>query len=115
MKAQEYYVCSRGDEHKGWMDGCIVWWRAEGRGYTYDLNFAGIFTEDDKAKHYPDPKTSHFIPREAVDANTYAPRLAWWSAIKRHDARPLCEVIAELTGTDNSDSPDSEKVGKDQN
>jgi hypothetical protein len=83
----EFYVCNKNDgEHGGWMDGCMVWWRAEGKGYTYDLNLAGIFTEEDQAKHYPDPKTCRYIPREVVDANTYSPRLAFWS-------RALCGPV----------------------
>jgi hypothetical protein len=50
----EFYVCNKDeDEHGGWMDGCMVWWRPEGHGYTYDLNFAGIFTEADQTKLSP--------------------------------------------------------------
>jgi hypothetical protein len=90
--AEEYYVCSMGDEHKGWMDGCMVWWCAEGHGYTYDLRLAGIFTDADKAKRYPDPAQSHYIPREMAEANAYSPLLAWWSA-PRNEARPICELI----------------------
>ncbi len=88
---QLYYVCSDGDEHKGWMDGCMVWWRAEGHGYTYDLNFAGLFTEADRESDYP-PRTAHYVPRELVDANSYSPRLAYWSR-PRDTSRAICEVL----------------------
>jgi hypothetical protein len=74
-----YYVMSLGDEHKGYMDGCIVWWRPEGRGYTYDLNRAGVFTDEDKAKGYPSLSHCVYIPKEVVDAHCSSPRLAWWS------------------------------------
>jgi hypothetical protein len=77
---QEFYVITRDrDEHGGHMDGCIVWWRPEGKGYTYDLNQAGIFTAADMAKNYPSLDNCLYIPREVVDANPYSPRLAWWS------------------------------------
>ena len=89
----EYYVCNHGNEHDGWMDGCMVWWRPDGHGYTYDLDQAGIYTDADKEKRYPDPRTRHYIPKELVDANTYSPRLAWWSR-GRMDAKALCEVLA---------------------
>lgn len=92
---QQYYVCSQGDEHKGWMDGCMVWWRPEGKGYTYDLNFAGLFTDEDRAKNYPPRDACRYIPREIVDANSYAPRLAFWSRSRIHDAGPICEALAE--------------------
>ena len=75
----EYYVMSKGDEHKGWMDGCIVWWRPDGHGYTYDLNHAGIYTDADIKKGYPCPKHCVYIPKEIVDAHCRSPRLAWWS------------------------------------
>ena len=78
---QEYYVFARNrDEHGGFMDGCMVWWRPDGHGYTYDLNFAGIFTDEDRAKRYPPDDTCVYVPREIVDEQcSYSPRLAWWS------------------------------------
>ena len=91
----EYYVCSKGDEYIGWMDACMVWWRAEGKGYTYDLNAAGIFTDENKERNYPDGRTSHYIPRDLVDANSYSPRLAWWSATRTDTTLPIREAIAQ--------------------
>ena len=91
MSAQ-YYVCNKGDEHRGWMDGCMVWCRPEGHGYTYDLNFAGVFTDEDRAKSYPPPDTCHYIPKELVDSNSYSPRLAFWSR-SRSDAAAIADVI----------------------
>lgn len=76
----EYYVMSKGDEHKGWMDGCIVWWRANGRGYTTDLNDAGVYTDADMEINYPPQRTCVYIPKALVDAHCFSPRLAWWSA-----------------------------------
>lgn len=59
----EYYVLNTNrDEHGGHMDGCIVWWRAGGHGYTYDLNDAGIFTEADMEKDYPSPSGCTYVP-----------------------------------------------------
>jgi hypothetical protein len=75
----KYYVVSIGDEHKGWMDNCIVWWRANGEGYTYDLNDAGVYTDEDRARGYPSEKSCRYIPKEIVDAHCRSPRLAWWS------------------------------------
>jgi hypothetical protein len=91
---REYYVCNKGDEHRGWMDGCMVWWRAEGRGYTYDLNFAGVFTDVDRAKSYPPDTTCHYIPKELVDAYSYSPRLAFWSRARLQGGLPICEALA---------------------
>ena len=76
----EYYVVKKGDEHKGWMDGCIIWWRESGHGYTYDLNDAGVFTDEDKAANYPPTDGCQYIPKEIVDAHCKSFRLAWWSA-----------------------------------
>lgn len=84
--SQEYYVFTKKrDETNGWMDGCIVWWRPGGRGYTYDLNYAGLFTDEDKAKRYPPPDTCQYVPRELVDANSYSPRLAFWDRARHHE------------------------------
>lgn len=81
MDGNQYYVCNKRDIRAGWMDGCIVWWKAEGNGYTYDLNHAGIFTDEDRAKGYPSEKNGClYIPKELVDAHTQSPRLAWWDA-----------------------------------
>ena len=44
-------------------DGLVVWWRADAKGYTNDLNQAGLYTERQAAKH--------------VDAETVAVPLAW--------------------------------------
>jgi hypothetical protein len=90
MSEQQYYVMSHGDEHTGYMDGCIVWWKPQGKGYTYDLNAAGLFTEANKASGYPSPSHCVYIPKEIVDAHCYSPRLAWWSA---KDA--LCKALRE--------------------
>ncbi len=75
----EYYVFNTKDVKKGWMDGCMVWWRPKGNGYTYDLNHAGIYTDEDRAKGYP-PENEEcvWVPKELVDENTYSPKLAWW-------------------------------------
>lgn len=76
----EYYVFTKKrDETKGWMDNCIVWWRPEGKGYTYDLNYAGVFTEEHIAKRYPPPDICQYVPKDLVDGQTYSPRLAFWS------------------------------------
>ena len=90
----EYYVCNKRDVHNGWMDGCIVWWRAGGHGYTYDLNQAGVFTDADRANHYP-PENSGciYVPKEIVDANSYSPRLAYWSRARTADTKALCELV----------------------
>lgn len=74
----EYYVFNTKDVKKGWMDGCMVWWRPKGNGYTYDLNHAGIYTDEDRAKGYP-PENEEcvWVPKELVDENTYSPKLAW--------------------------------------
>jgi hypothetical protein len=87
---QQYYVMNHSDAHRGWMDGCIVWWRAGGHGYTYDLNDAGLFTDADKEKRYPDPELCLYVPKEIVDERSYSPRLAWWSADGR---KPLCQAL----------------------
>lgn len=93
---REFYVCCKNrDEHGGWMDGCIVWWKANGHGYTYDLNLAGIFTEADQAKNYPDPIGCRYIPRELVDANSYSPRLAFWSRSRIEGAECLFDVLTK--------------------
>jgi hypothetical protein len=91
--SQQYYVCSKDDVHRGWMDGCIVWWRAQGHGYTYDLNHAGLFTDEDKANRYPSPVDCLYIPRELVDANSYSPRLAWWSARRTDNALAIFDAL----------------------
>jgi hypothetical protein len=75
--SNQYYVFNPRDATIGWMDGCIVWWREGGHGYTYDLNDAGIFTEQDREKDYP-PAHFAYVAKEIVDAHTSAPRLAWW-------------------------------------
>ena len=90
-----YYVCNSDDLHRGWMDGSIVWWRPEGHGYTYDLNFAGVFTDEHKAKGYP-PKSCLYIPKQIVDANSYTPRLAFWSRSRIGNASPLFEIVGGL-------------------
>jgi hypothetical protein len=90
VSQQQYYVMSKGDEHKGWMDNCIIWWAPKGHGYTCDLNLAGLFTEADKAAGYPSPTDCVYIPKEIADAHCYSPRLAWWSA---KDA--LCKALRE--------------------
>lgn len=88
----EYYVCTKNrDEHGGHMNGCMVWWRPGGHGYTYDLNEAGIFTDENLRRNYPPAKGCHYIPKELVDRNTYSPRLAWWSSSERSPA--LCNLL----------------------
>jgi hypothetical protein len=77
----EYYVCNKGDEHSGWMDGCILWWCPQGHGYTYDLNSAGVFTDANKAKDYPPQDYCTYVPKAVVDAASRSPRLAWWNEI----------------------------------
>jgi hypothetical protein len=90
----EYYVFTKNrDETQGWMDGCIVWWRPEGNGYTYDLNLAGIFTDEHKEKGYPSPDTCQYVPRELVEANSYSPRLAFWGRARTDDALPLFKLL----------------------
>lgn len=75
----EYYVFTRKwDEDSGWMNGCIVWWRPEGKGCTYDLDHAGIFTEKDMERRYPDPVRCCYVPKEIVDSQCQTFRLAWW-------------------------------------
>ncbi len=77
----EYYVFTRGrDENSGYMDGCILWWREAGKGYTCDLNDAGVFTDDDRARGYPSPRSCAYVPKEIVDARARSPRLAWWTS-----------------------------------
>jgi len=86
----EYYCCTANrDEHVGHMDGCMLWWKAEGRGYTTNLDEAGIFTETDREKKYPHPERCHYVPREIVDARSKVIRLAWWSC---GDRSPICQA-----------------------
>lgn len=91
----KFYVVSKGDEHKGYMDGCVLWWRAGGHGYTNDLNCAGIFTEEDMEAGYPPPQTCHYIRCETVESHTYSPRLAYWSRGKN----ALCNFLEPAAGT----------------
>ena len=95
----EYYVFTKNrDETTGWMDGCIVWWRPDGHGYTYDLNRAGIFTDEHKAKRYPDPTNCAYVPRELVDGNCYSPRLAFWGRSRDGIALPIFNLQPEAQG-----------------
>ncbi len=90
----EYYVCTiNRDETAGWMDGCIVWWKPEGKGYTYDLNYAGVFTDEDRAKGYPSNSNCRYIPREIVDAHCRSPRLAWWDKAWMDPIQPILEQL----------------------
>lgn len=75
----EYYCCTANrDETVGHMDACVLWWKAEGRGYTTNLNEAGVFTDADIEKKYPHPSRCHYVPKEIVDARATVVRLAWW-------------------------------------
>ncbi len=90
---RDYYIfATNRDEHNGWMDGCIVWWRAGGKGYSYDLNDAGLFSEEQRLAGYAEGCT--WVPREIVDANSYSPRLAFWSR-GRGGGRAICEMLKE--------------------
>lgn len=88
---QQYYVCSQDDVHKGLMDGCILWWRAEGHGYTYDLNHAGMFTKADMDRKYPDPERSIYVPKELAEQCSFSPKLAWWSDAYKN---PICKHLS---------------------
>lgn len=75
----EYYVFTKKrDEANGWMNGCIVWWCPGGKGYTYDMNRAGVFTDEDRAKGYPSERNCTYVPKELADQLAYSPRLLWW-------------------------------------
>lgn len=86
----EYYVMTKGDEHSGFMDGCIVWWGPSGRGYTTNLDKAGVYTDEDRASGYPSPETCIYVPKKIVDDNSSTPRLAWWSDMSK---RAICEAL----------------------
>jgi len=76
MSSEGYYVYKNRDAKTGWNDGCIVFWRAGGSGYSNYLEDAGIFTNEDKAKGYP-PSTDEFVwvpvsvAREAMKTRSY--------------------------------------------
>jgi hypothetical protein len=59
----EYYVYNPSDAVKGWNDGCIVWWREGGHGYSNYMEDAGVFTEADYGSNYP-PRDHVWVPAE---------------------------------------------------
>jgi hypothetical protein len=71
MKAKQspggplYYIFNMRDITKGWNDGCIVWWKANGNGYTNYIEDAGIFEEWVKEKYKGSPELM-FVPVEVV-------------------------------------------------
>jgi hypothetical protein len=74
----EYYVLNRDDKQRSWMNGAILWWCANGNGYTSDLDLAGIFTDADKERGYPCPKNCVYVPVEAAREQGKTVRLVWW-------------------------------------
>ena len=79
---------------------CIVWWKAEGHGYTYDLKRAGIFTDEDKAKNYPSVDNCIYVPKEVAEAAAYRPMLLWWDGSdypRLHERLPDVSIAEKKT------------------
>jgi hypothetical protein len=81
MSEQQYYAYNIRDAREGYMDKCIVWWRAEGRGYTNDLNDAGMFTDADREKNYPPTDRCIYVPVEIAEKVARTWRGAWHEPI----------------------------------
>lgn len=74
-----YYVYNRRDARIGLNDGCIVWWKHDGRGYTNHLENAGVFDEEFKQRsnrHAPDIV---FVPVEEVHRKMQTRTYVWES------------------------------------
>ncbi len=69
-----YYLYNKRDQSKGFNDGCIVWWRENGSGYTNFLEDAGVFTEEWKRTN--GNKDFVYVPvakvHEAMKTRSYA-------------------------------------------
>lgn len=75
LPASGYYAYSYRDRRLGLNDGCIVWWKPNGYGYTNYLEDAGVFDEDFKSKaDYPG---LIFIPVEKVHAAMKTRTYVW--------------------------------------
>jgi transposase-like protein len=93
-KKKLYYVMTRGSETGGLYDGCVVWWKPNCRGYTANLDMAGVYTEDDMlpGSNGPSAKTCRYVEKELVDAHCHALRVAWWGDPWKDPILPLVQM-----------------------
>ena len=75
-----YYLYSKKDEKAGYNDGCILWWKPNGAGYTTNLHEAGVFTQEykDKAQR----KELVFVPCHLAWGSSFVARTAWRRSLK---------------------------------
>ncbi len=74
--AEGYYLYSKRDKSRGFNDGCIVWWRPNGAGYTNFLEDAGVYTEEQKQKDARH-KDLVYVPVAKVHAAMKTRSYAW--------------------------------------
>lgn len=73
---KRYYVFNPRDKGIGYNDGCIVFWRQHGHGYTNHLEDAGIFTLEHYANNYP-PREHTWVPVEMARQNAVTRTYIW--------------------------------------
>lgn len=66
----KYLIYNRRDGRAGWMNNCIVWWRPEGRGYTYSVDQAGRFTEEEAKLLVGSGGDLMMVPEDVADSAT---------------------------------------------
>ncbi len=71
-----YYLYTKRDRTRGYNDGCIVWWRANGSGYTNFLEDAGVYSEEQKQKN-ASHKELIYVPVAVVHTAMKTRSYAW--------------------------------------
>lgn len=79
--AGKYYI----QDTRSYVGNAVVWWRHQGKGYTTNIDEAGLFTRQRAARIQANRATDKAWPEEAVQ-----------SAIRRYvDAQGLSEDMRE--------------------
>jgi len=65
MKEQLYYI----QDSRSYTGNCVVWWGKLQRGYTSDLDKAGLYTESE-AREICKRETDKAYPKEYIEGKT---------------------------------------------